>query len=664
VPSVRSLPRRLLVVLLAFAAVLGGTFTAGTASADTRSPVLAFREIDASQSGVISANLSWSGTPEAISSAQVLVNGTSVDAQISPRGTNVQQAIVFVVDTSAAAADSGVLNSTKTWIKNWVQGLSGPQRQNQPIAIYAAGANPVLVQDFTTDGEKLVASVDRLNAKSGSTSQDPANERSNLWAATKDAADRLSTYQIDQRNIITISAAGNTSATDSSAVASGAVKAAGSAYFAVVGPQATVSGKMEELSTATGGFSASVLETSAVAGSLNQVADIVTKGQYQILINEDVSDGTVTVSVSVGGSQTSGTVLNGAAVSGTTNLTTPVTVAEGGGLFSNKVVLIVALILVALAIGFIVYTVANNLFNTYSFSDQIASYNRFRETFDSGEGVEEAEQSRFGATKNFIVQKAVETAERIAEERGILSRVESALERANLAIKPAEFIVLYVAIVIALPLVGLYLGGLLIMLAFGFVAAFAPIALLSNMAERRRSKFLAQLPDTLHLLAGSLRAGYSLMQGVEAVSEETPEPIAQELRRVITETRLGGDLIESLDKVALRMNSQDFGWVVMGISIQSEVGGDLAELLDTVSETMVERQRLRREIKALTAEGRISALVLICLPIALLIILNFMNPEYGSALFTSTLGQILLLLGGLSLILGWLWMKKIVAIKV
>lgn len=238
------------------------------------------------------------------------------------------------------------------------------------------------------------------------------------------------------------------------------------------------------------------------------------------------------------------------------------------------------------------------------------------------------------------------------------------MERANLAIKPAEFIVLYVAIVIALPLVGLYLGGLLIMLAFGFVAAFAPIALLSNMAERRRSKFLAQLPDTLHLLAGSLRAGYSLMQGVEAVSEETPEPIAQELRRVITETRLGGDLIESLDKVALRMNSQDFGWVVMGISIQSEVGGDLAELLDTVSETMVERQRLRREIKALTAEGRISALVLICLPIALLIILNFMNPEYGSALFTSTLGQILLLLGGLSLILGWLWMKKIVAIKV
>jgi tight adherence protein B len=328
------------------------------------------------------------------------------------------------------------------------------------------------------------------------------------------------------------------------------------------------------------------------------------------------------------------------------------------------VVLIVALILVALAIGFIVYTVANNLFNTYSFSDQIASYNRFRETFDSGEGVEEVEQSRFGATKNFIVQKAVETAERVAEERGILSRVESALERANLAIKPAEFIVLYVAIVIALPLVGLYLGGLLIMLAFGFVAAFAPIALLSNMAERRRSKFLAQLPDTLHLLAGSLRAGYSLMQGVEAVSEETPEPIAQELRRVITETRLGGDLIESLDKVALRMNSQDFGWVVMGISIQSEVGGDLAELLDTVSETMVERQRLRREIKALTAEGRISALVLICLPIALLIILNFMNPEYGSALFTSTLGQILLLLGGLSLILGWLWMKKIVAIKV
>jgi tight adherence protein B len=648
------------VVILAVLAGLGGS----VAIADPQTNILAFREIDATQEGVVSANVTWTGNPAAMESAEVRVNGRPVRAQISPRGNNVQQSIAFLVDTSQAAVDSGTLNASKAWLTAWLKTLTGTQQQNQPIAIYAAGASPILMQDYTTDPQRLSAAVDRLGKGVGSTADDPSNRRSALWQTTKQAADRLNSYQIGQRNIVVISAAGNTVADGTIVAAGGSVKTSGAAYFAVVGPNATVSGKMEELSTVTGGFATSVLETSDLSSALDRVDAAVTDSQYRILINEDVSDSSVALTLTVGAQEARGTVPAGASATGTPELAVPVTEASPSGFLSSKVFLGAGLALVALAMGVIVYLVANNVFNTYSFSDQIASYNRFRESYITGEPEEEIEQSRFGATKSLIVQKALEAAERVAEERGMLNRVETALERANLTIKPAEFIVLYVSGVIALPLVGLYLGGFIIFLIFGLVGAVAPLALLSNLAERRRRKFLSQLPDALHLLAGSLRAGYSLMQGIEAVSEETPEPIAQELRRVITETRLGSDLIEALDKVSLRMNSQDFAWVVMGISIQNEVGGDLAELLDTVGETMIQRERLRRDIQALTAEGRISALVLILLPVALLVILNFMNPDYGGILISTTLGKLMLLVGAISLAIGWVWMKKIVSIKI
>src|SRR5690606_30724328 len=142
------------------------------------------------------------------------------------------------------------------------------------------------------------------------------------------------------------------------------------------------------------------------------------------------------------------------------------------------------------------------------------------------------------------------------------------------------------------------------------MVAFVPIAVVNLLARRRRATFMAQLPDTLQLLSGTLRAGYSLMQGVEAVSQEADDPMGLELRRVVTEARLGRPLEDALDGTAERMGSPDFGWAVMAIRIQREVGGNLSELLLTVAETMIARERLRRDIRALTAEGRVSAIVL------------------------------------------------------
>jgi len=165
-------------------------------------------------------------------------------------------------------------------------------------------------------------------------------------------------------------------------------------------------------------------------------------------------------------------------------------------------------------------------------------------------------------------------------------------------------------------------------------------------------------------MAGSLRAGYSLLQGVEAVAQEVDDPMGQELRRVLAEARLGRVLEDALDDMAERMNSRDFAWAVMAVRIQREVGGNLAELLSTVAETMIARERLRREVRALTAEGRISALILGLLPVGLGVIMYSINRDYMNVLLHDSFGQTLLIGSGLLAAVGFYWMKKTIEIDI
>ena len=140
--------------------------------------------------------------------------------------------------------------------------------------------------------------------------------------------------------------------------------------------------------------------------------------------------------------------------------------------------------------------------------------------------------------------------------------------------------------------------------------------------------------------------------------------MGQELRRVITEARLGREIEDSMDAVAERMGSADFAWAVMAIRIQREVGGNLSELLLTVADTMVHRERLRRDISALTAEGKISAIILGLLPVGLGAFMWMSNPVYMKPLGATTMGHVLLGISLVSLLLGFAWMKKIINIKI
>jgi tight adherence protein B len=191
-----------------------------------------------------------------------------------------------------------------------------------------------------------------------------------------------------------------------------------------------------------------------------------------------------------------------------------------------------------------------------------------------------------------------------------------------------------------------------------------PFIYLSVRASRRQAKFDEQLPSTLQLLAGALQAGHSLQQAVDTVVHEAGDPIAGEFHRVLTEARLGRPLEEALEAMARRTRSVDFEWTVMAIRLQRQVGGNLAEVLRTVSQTIRDRYSLKRQIKALSAEGRLSSIILSVLPLLLFMALLILNPVFLRPLFTTSIG--LMMMGGsvVLMLFGVFWLKKITEIKV
>jgi tight adherence protein B len=243
--------------------------------------------------------------------------------------------------------------------------------------------------------------------------------------------------------------------------------------------------------------------------------------------------------------------------------------------------------------------------------------------------------------------------------------VEAKLDQADLPLRPAEALFFYLMATVVLGLLLLVLApSLIVGMILAVMVAVAPVMFLKFRRTRRIRKFNEQLPDALQLLSSTLRAGYSLLQGVDAVAQESHNPMGKELQRVMVEARLGRNLEEAMEDMAARMESNDFAWAVMAIRIQREVGGNLAELLQTVGETMVLRERMRREIKALTAEGSISALVMGLLPLILGGILYMSAPEYIGTLFHHTMGLVLLGLSGLGAVIGVFWLKKLIKVDV
>jgi tight adherence protein B len=244
------------------------------------------------------------------------------------------------------------------------------------------------------------------------------------------------------------------------------------------------------------------------------------------------------------------------------------------------------------------------------------------------------------------------------KDRGLNAK----LEQAALNLRSGEFLVLAACVGLAVAAVANLLIGRIGAVIGVILGAVGALQWVSFRAKKRSKRFGEQLPDTLQLLASSLRAGQGLVQAVDSVAREAEAPTKEEFHRIVVETRLGRDLVEAMRATAVRIKSEDMEWVVPAVEINREVGGDLAEVLDQVGQTIRDRSDLRRQVKTLSAEGRLSAIILLALPFTLAGFIKMANPEYMDPLFKGA-GLYMIGLAGLAMVIGGFWLMKICKIE-
>jgi len=253
------------------------------------------------------------------------------------------------------------------------------------------------------------------------------------------------------------------------------------------------------------------------------------------------------------------------------------------------------------------------------------------------------------------------------EKSSIGERIARDLARADLKFKPGEYIALYVIAMVGGALIAYMAGGRLILSAFigAVIGAFLPGLYVKNQKGKRLVRFNDQLPDMLNLVVNGLRAGYSTMQAMEAVSKELPSPISDEFKRVVQEMQLGIPMEKALENLLRRIPSEDLDFVVTAINVQREVGGNLAEIMDVISYTIRERVRIKGEIRALTAQAIYSGRALALMPVGLLCILYFLNRTYVMEFFKNSFcGWVPLVVAGLLIVFGYFVMTRIANVEV
>ena len=243
-------------------------------------------------------------------------------------------------------------------------------------------------------------------------------------------------------------------------------------------------------------------------------------------------------------------------------------------------------------------------------------------------------------------------------------KVSKMFEQADVNIKPSLLFGISLALAVAGGFVSMLLVNVYVVPVGGIVMFSLPWIWLYFKRARRLKKFGAQLPDAMELVARALRAGHSLAAGLHVVAEEMPDPIAKEFRRVYEEQNLGIPLEEALNNMCTRVPNLDLRFFVTSVNIQRQTGGDLAEILDRIGHVIRERFKILGQVKALTAEGRLSGIVLIAMPIGLFLMMLYMKPDYIQLLWTDPMGVNMSIGAIVLMLIGSYSIKKIIDIKV
>jgi len=288
---------------------------------------------------------------------------------------------------------------------------------------------------------------------------------------------------------------------------------------------------------------------------------------------------------------------------------------------------------------------------------------RFEQDFQSFLEVEENPEEEKKEDR-----RALDQIDKAISKRPFAQKTRLQLARADIKLTVAEYFVLQFLSPVAFFAVGFFLlfrGDIIMSIVAGFVGFFFPRIYVSRATSQRLSRFEQQLPDTLALWVNALRSGFSVLQAMEAISRDAPEPTATEFKRVVQEVQLGIDVEDALGHLLARVESEDLDLVITAVNIQREVGGNLAEILEVIGHTIRERIKLKGEIRVMTSQGRATGYLISFLPIVVAIFLNFIEPGFMNPMFENRLCGWPLLGIGLALIgMGMASIQKIVNIEI
>lgn len=287
----------------------------------------------------------------------------------------------------------------------------------------------------------------------------------------------------------------------------------------------------------------------------------------------------------------------------------------------------------------------------------------------SGHAVRASGMSRADALR-LLGDRAAGATDAAMARRGLSFVTGDELELAGLRLRPGAYVVTLALITAAVAILGSVAaaaaGVAFVWVVYVAIVIAVPLlgrVVLGIRTGRRRARFADQLDDTLQLISSGLRAGHSLARAIDAVSREAESPTAEEFARIINENRLGMDLGEAIMRSARRMKSDDLAWTSQAVDIHREVGGNLSEVLDHVSETIRERNQIRRQVATLSSEGRMSANVLMALPIGIALILTIISPGYLTVFVTTPLGWVMVAVSVVLFVVGAIWMRAVTRIK-
>ncbi|MGE0881435.1 MAG: type II secretion system F family protein [Acidimicrobiia bacterium] len=568
---------------------------------------------------------------------------------------NVPVGIVFVVDSSRLMDTDGAIDQVRTALN----GVVNRRTTNERFAIVAAGVNPRLVSEFTSDPTSFKAALDtvRPTTRSDSSLVDSVQMAMNLF--------RKDTTGMQRNIVIATASSDDASTTQLDPVLYGLVDTATLVFGTSLDTNGFNTAVLSQITNRSGGGYVQAKTTSEFAANVSDMVSLL-RGQQQLTFTGAEKAITADITVTAKNFKGHAYIATGTFVEGA-NVDPPIhspALSKGPGFFRSNagkffaaIAALMACFLAALAIGLVVFRDRTTL------DDVLQVYSEDPRRRLVAEEPDDEEKNSIAKTQ--FMKRAVAFTGDLAQRRGILVWVEQALEQADLPLRAAEALLVYaLGSVLLVAMMAVLTHKLLLSLILLLLVLLAPPSALNFLASKRKRKFTSQLPDTLSLISGSLKAGYSLMQGLEAVSQEVPDPMGRELRRIVVETQLGRPVEEALEESAARMGSPDFAWAVMAIRIQREVGGNLAELLTTVGETMVARERLHRDVRSLTAEGRMSAIVIGVLPIVLGFAMWTINKSYINTLFQERVGNFLLGFAVLLMLFGFWWMKKTIEIEV